>query len=80
MIGRPQRRVPLYLDQAQIDALALLLYKHQTISNVVTSRRDAVSEEAACFLTEIRKQCCCRSGAADPFPDMPLSPCFGEEN
>lgn len=72
------RRVPLYLSQDQVDQLALLLLKHQTVTNVV-SGDGTVSEAAACFLTEIRLQCCARSGAADPFPDMPMVPCFGEE-
>ena len=71
------RRVPLYLTQDQVDQPALLLYKHQTVTNVV-SGDGRVSEAAACFLTEIRLQCCARSGADDPFPDMPLVPCFGK--
>lgn len=75
----PRQRVPLYLTQTQIDALALLLYRSQTITNIVATGRHERSEEAACFLTELRQQCCVRSGADDPFPYLPLCPSFAEE-
>ena len=70
-----RRRVPFYLSQDLIDRLAHLLWQHQTVTDII-GRTPEPSIEAACFLTELRKQCCLRSGAADPFEDLPLYPSF----
>jgi hypothetical protein len=51
--------------------LAELLYKLETLSNVVESG-NRTAEQTAAFLSDLRAQCC-EAGAEDPFPDMPLT-------
>jgi hypothetical protein len=55
--------------------LAAVLYKAETVLSIVEPGCLA-AERTACLLTELREECCHRAGAADPFPDMPLSPHF----
>ena len=66
------------LTQERINLLGLLLYKHQAFLNVAESGGPA-AYQSACLLNDMREQCCQRSGAADPFPDMPLFPHFEDE-
>ena len=74
---RPRHKFPIYLSQSQVDLAANVFYRHQHITDVL-SKDVPASAEAACLLTELRRQCCVRSGAADPFPDLPMSPAFSE--
>ena len=67
-----RRTFPLYLDQQGVDELAQLLYVHQHVIDVVSER--PAPDKAFRALTELRRQCCVRSGAADPFPDLPFVP------
>jgi hypothetical protein len=71
-------RVPWLLTTEHILLLAVVLYEHQTIFNVAESGCPFY-ERTACLLTDLREQCCQGAGAADPFPDMPLSPRFEDE-
>lgn len=66
------RKYPLYLDQGEIDELAASLYKLQHITDVASDLPS--SDRPFRQLSELRRQCCLRSGAADPFPDLPLAP------
>ena len=66
---------PWNLTQERIDRLAGLLYKLETLLNVAHPGGSA--EVTAQFLNDLRMQCC-SAGAEDPFPDMPLTPRFGE--
>jgi hypothetical protein len=73
--AKPEQRFPWPLTQERIDLLATVLYKAETVFNIVDPGC-LTAERAACLLTELREECCQPSGAADPFPDMPLFPRF----
>jgi hypothetical protein len=62
------------LTQERIDALAQLLYKLETASDILAAGNPS-AELTARFLCDLRAQCCA-AGAEDPFPEMPLFPCF----
>jgi hypothetical protein len=66
------RKFPVYLSQEQVDqwVLSLLAYQHAT--DVLS--HDPTRDQAYRMATEIRRQCCDRSGAADPFPELPYIP------
>jgi hypothetical protein len=66
---------PWALTQERIDLLAAILYKAETVFNIVEPGCLA-AERTACLLTDLREECCQCAGAADPFPDMPLFPRF----
>lgn len=70
-----EQSFPWPLTQERLDLLAAVLYKAETIFNVVDSGCLA-AERAACLLTDLREKCCQVAGADAPFADMPLSPCF----
>jgi hypothetical protein len=72
---KQEQRFPWSLTQEHIDLLAAVLYKAETVFSIVEPGCIA-AERTACLLTELREECCQRAGAADPFPDMPLSPRF----
>ena len=65
------------LSQERIHELAELLYKLETISNVVDAG-NGTAERTAGFLSDLRSQCCA-AGAEDPLPEMPLSPFIDEK-
>ena len=67
------RKYPLYLSQGDVDALAQLLYTHQHVIDVVSTDRPT-NDRSFRFLTELRRQCCQRSKAEDPYPDLPMTP------
>ncbi len=67
------KRYPCYFTQDQLDGLARLLYAHQAVINTASSDRPT-SDEPMRVLTELRRQCCDRSGAVDPYPHMPHVP------
>jgi hypothetical protein len=73
--AKQEKRFPWALTQERIDLLAAVLYKGETVFNILDPGCLA-AERTACLLTELREECCQRAGAADPFPDMPLSPRF----
>jgi hypothetical protein len=66
------RKFPVYLSQEQVDQWvpALLAYQHAT--DVLS--HDPTRDQAYRMATEIRRQCCDRSGASDPFPELPHIP------
>jgi hypothetical protein len=66
------RKYPVYLSQESIDQWvpALLAYQHAT--DVLS--HDPTRDQAYRMATEIRRQCCDRSGADDPFPELPHIP------
>jgi hypothetical protein len=70
------RKFPVYLSQEQVDQWipALLAYQHAT--DVLS--HDPTRDQAYRMATEIRRQCCDRSGAADPFPELPHIPAGSE--
>jgi hypothetical protein len=72
---KPEQRFPWSLTQERIDLLAAVLYKAETVFSIVDPSCVA-AERTACLLTEFREECCQCAGAADPFPDMPMSPRF----
>lgn len=74
----PDNRFPWPLTQERLDRLAWLLVKLMTILNVAESGCPS-AEETACLLTDLREHSQ-RAGAADPFPDMPMSPRFEDED
>ena len=69
------KRVPFYLTQDQLDGLAQSLYKLQHIVDVASGHTEAMDVPFQ-LLSDLRRQCCYRSRAADPFPDLPLAPCL----
>jgi hypothetical protein len=73
--AKQEQRFPWALTQERIDILAAVLFKAETVFNIVEPGCLAV-EQTACLLTELREECCQRAEAADPFPDMPLFPRF----
>ena len=68
------KRVPFYLTQGQIDGLAESLYKLQHLVDVASGRTDGTDLPFQ-LLSDLRRQCCYRSRAEDPFPELPLAPC-----
>ena len=66
------KRFPFYLTQAQVDDLAQILFTHQHVIDVVSDEKPT-SDRAFRMLSELRRQCCIRSKAADPFEDLPLA-------
>ncbi len=72
------KRFPFYLSQTQVDDLAQLLYTHQAIIDTISPVRPT-PDRAFRFLTDMRQQCCDRSGAEDPFPDLPHVPGIFED-
>jgi hypothetical protein len=66
------KRVPFYLTQNQLDGLAQSLYKLQHIVDVASDSAPAPDLPFQ-LLSDLRRQCCYRSRAEDPFPDLPLS-------
>ena len=77
------KRVPFYLSQKQLHDLAQLLYTGQHITNVVHGLVPIGDQHAPDLhfqlLSDLRKQCCLRSGATDPFPELPLAPSAFDE-
>lgn len=73
MSRRTAKRFSWELTQDRIDTLAALLYKIETVFDIVHPGNSA-AELTSGFLADLRQQCCLRGGAEDPFPDMPLSP------
>lgn len=67
------KRVPFYLTQEQIDNLAQSLYKLQHIVDVASGSQPAPDLPFQ-LLSDLRWQCCYRSQAEDPFPDLPIAP------
>jgi hypothetical protein len=67
------RRVPFYLTQSQLDGLAQSLYKLQHLVDVASGGQPAPDLPFQ-LLSELRRQCCHRSRAEDPFPDLPIAP------
>jgi hypothetical protein len=63
------------LTQDRIDTLAALLYKIETVFDIVHPGNPG-AELTGSFLTDLRQQCCLIGGAEDPLPDMPLTPNF----
>ena len=47
---RLPRRIPLYLSQSQIDGLALILWKHITLADIVSQSPEPGEEASAIFL------------------------------
>jgi len=72
------KRFPWRLTQDQLDQLAQLLYKIETVFDIVHPGNPA-AEVTGSFLTDLRVQCCVQGRAEDPFPDMPLSIAFDEQ-
>lgn len=66
------KRFPFYMTQSQLDELAQVLYTHQYVIDVVSTESPS-SDRAFRMLSELRRQCCIRSKAADPFEDLPLA-------
>jgi hypothetical protein len=66
------------LTQERIDALAVLLYKIETVFHIVQPGNPS-AEVIGSFLTDLRRQCCLMGGAEDPLPDMPLSLAFDDQ-
>jgi hypothetical protein len=66
------KRVPFYLTQDQVDGLAQSLYKLQHIVDVASESLPS-SKVPFDLLSELRRQCCFRSSAEDPFPDLPIA-------
>jgi hypothetical protein len=71
------KRVPFYLTQEQLDGLAQSLYKLQHIVDVASDSARSTDVPFQ-LLSDLRRQCCYRSGAEDPFPELPMSPCLTE--
>lgn len=71
------KRFPFYLTQAQLDGLAQSLYKLQHIVDVASGSAQSMDVPFQ-LLSDLRRQCCDRSGAQDPFPDLPLALCLAE--
>jgi len=69
------KRFPFYLSQVQLDDLAFALYKLQHIVDVATGDAPAPDRPSQ-LLSDLRLQCCYRSGAEDPFFHLPLQPCL----
>jgi hypothetical protein len=67
------RKFPFYLDQGDIDDLAQSLYKLQHLVDVASGSHPA-SDLPFRLLSDLRRQCCHRSRAEDPFPDLPIAP------
>lgn len=67
------KRFPLYLDQTQIDELASMLMRLQTFLNLASDDHTAPDRPLR-YLTILRRQCCDRSGASDPYPEIPHVP------
>jgi hypothetical protein len=67
------KRVPFYLTQDQLDGLAQSLYKLQHLVDVASDSAPA-KDLPFQLLSDLRRQCCYRSGAEDPFPELPFSP------
>ena len=66
------RRIPLYLSPKNASQLADLLYRHMVVANTFTEKPSAKANEAAYLLSELRRQCCLRSGMDDPYSELPL--------
>jgi hypothetical protein len=75
----PAKTFTWNLTQERVDSLAKLLYKLETMLDVA-SPGGPDAEQVACFINDLRAQCCISGGAADPFEDMPLSPQFDVSN
>jgi hypothetical protein len=71
------KRVPFYLTQDQLDGLAQSLYKLQHIVDVASGSAQTTDVPFQ-LLSDLRRQCCYRSRAEDPFPDLPLAQCLPE--
>jgi hypothetical protein len=67
------KRVPFYLTQTQLDDLAQSLYKLQHLVDVASGATKGTDLPFQ-LLSDLRRQCCYRSGAEDPFPELPLAP------
>ena len=67
------RRFAFYLTQEGVDELAQELYRLQAASDILHRERPTPDRPYR-ILSELRRQCCERSGAADPFPDLPCVP------
>ena len=67
------RRFPFYLDQDEVDELAWVLARDHDTTNRYNTERPT-PDKAFRLLSALRRQCCDRSGAADPFPHMPHVP------
>jgi hypothetical protein len=67
------KKVPFYLTQEQLDGLAQSLYKLQHLVDVASGGAPA-SDLPFQLLSDLRRQCCFRSCAEDPFPDLPMIP------
>jgi hypothetical protein len=74
---RSVKRFSWELTQDRIDTLAALLYKIETVFDIVQPGNSA-AELTGSFLTDLRQQCCVAGGAADPFPEMPLTPSLSD--
>ena len=61
---------PLYLTQPELDTMAQMLLTHQQVLNLTRSDDDRPIR----MLTKLRQQCCDRSGAEDPYPELPHVP------
>jgi hypothetical protein len=69
---KAEKKYPLNLTQDQVDGLAQSLYKLQHIVDIASESAPA-NDVPFMLLSELRRQCCGRSKAADPFPDLPLA-------
>ena len=67
------RRYPVYLTQEGVEQLCHVLYAYQSVVNVTSSDRPT-SDLPTRLLSEVRRQCCDRSGAEDPMPYHPHVP------
>lgn len=67
------RKIPFYLTQDGLDEILQLLYRHQALVNIASSDHPTC-DRATRIMSEIRRQCCVRSGAADAFDDHPMTP------
>ena len=66
----PSDRFPWVLSQEQVDLLGSVLYRAESTFRAVDPYSLA-AERAHELLTEMRRECC-RAGAQDPYPFLPL--------